>query len=244
MRSLLPARQSDLDHVELAAALAYPSTGHAWLRANMVATVDGAGAGLDGRSASISGPPDRVVFSLLRALADVILVGSGTARTEGYAPYDVPSRWRHLRQDGQGPGLVTAVVSASLNLDLTAPLYADAQGRTIVITVASAPAAARARVAELVPVLVAGETTVAPRQAVAALAERGLPRIICEGGPRLLRSVVADDALDELCLTITPMLTGGDTQRILDGPPLAPTRSMRLTRLLEQDGFLFAGYTR
>lgn len=244
MRSLLPAHEGDLDHAELAAALAYPGIGEPWLRANMVTTVDGAGAGPDARSASISGPPDRTVFALLRALADVILVGSGTARAEGYAPYDVPARWQHLREDRQGTGLVTAVVSGSLDLDLTAPLYADSGGRTIVITAASAPAAARARVAERVPVVVAGEATVSARQAVAALAARGLPRIVCEGGPRLLRSVAADDALDELCLTITPMLTGGQTHRILNGPPLTPPRSMRLTRLLEQDGFLFAGYTR
>lgn len=244
MRSLLPSRESDLDHDELAAALAFPADGHSWVRANMVTTVDGAGAGPDGRSASISGPPDRVVFALLRALSDVLLVGSGTARAEGYAPYEVAPGWQRFRPAGRGPGMVTAVVSGSLDLDLAAPLFADSAGRTIVITAANAPTEARAKLAELVPVIVAGEERVNLRQAVTALADQGLTRVMCEGGPRLLRSLVADDALDELCLTITPMLTGGDTHRIVNGAPLTPTRSLRLTRLLEQDGFLFAGYTR
>ena len=102
----------------LAALYAYPdiAPGAApWLRASMVASVDGA-ASLGGRSGGLSGDADRLVFSVLRSLADVILVGAGTARAEGYRPVRDGEVWASLRA-GRAPVPPIAVVTGKLDLD-------------------------------------------------------------------------------------------------------------------------------
>jgi len=137
----------------------------------------------------------------------------------------------------------------SRSLDLTAPLYAEALERTIVVTTASSDAAARHRVAEVADVVVAGDDDVDLVAAVAELRARGLHRIHAEGGPTLLGELVASDLLDELLLTVSPVLAGGayadgsDIPRILQGSALDPApRAMRLHHVLEDDGSLFLSY--
>jgi 5-amino-6-(5-phosphoribosylamino)uracil reductase len=94
-------------------------------------------------------------------------------------------------------------------------------------------------------VLIAGEgAAVDPARAVRALADRGLTRLLSEGGPRLLGQLVAAGVLDELCLTVSPMLTAGDAQRIAGGPSVAVPRRFELVSLLEEAGFLFSRYRR
>jgi riboflavin biosynthesis pyrimidine reductase len=85
-------------------------------------------------------------------------------------------------------------------------------------------------------VLVCGRDDVDAAAAVRELARRGLPRVLCEGGPQLLTAVAAAGALDELCLTWSPLLVGGEAPRVVSGLPLS-TR-LRLAHLLEEDGFL------
>lgn len=215
--------------VDLDQAYAYPAAGAGQsrtVRANMVATVDGAASGGDGLSGSVSGEADKRVFATLRRLADVVLVGAGTARAEGYRPAALP----------------IAVVSGRLDLDLAAPLYTAAEHRTLVITCRSAPAAALEHAASVADVLICGEERVDVAAAVTALHERGYDHILCEGGPTLLRQVVAAGLLDELCLTLAPVLAGGDAGRILGGDPLTGARRVSLTQLLVDDGWLFARY--
>ncbi len=201
--------------------------GQPWLRANMVATVDGAVAAPDGRSAAISSAADRALFATLRRLADVVLVGAGTARTEGYRPAALP----------------IALVTARLDLDLTSRLLAEADPRCIVLTAGSAGAERLRAAAEVADVVVCGEHRVDLATALAALRERGLLHVLCEGGPTLLGSVVAAGLLDELCLTWSPLLVGGgDGMRILAGPALPASVELELAHLLESDGTLFARY--
>jgi riboflavin biosynthesis pyrimidine reductase len=207
-----------------------------WLRANMVSTVDGAVTAADGRSAGVSGPADKRVFGLLRRLADVVLVGAGTARAEGYRPARLP----------------IALVTARLDLDLESPLLAAAEHRTIVLTAASAGAQRLAAAARVADVVVCGDDHVDLSVAVLELHARGLRHVLCEGGPRLLGSVTAAGLLDELCLTLSPLLVGGmdsgdggkrgSTARILAGPPLPSACRLELAHLLEEDGALFARY--
>ncbi len=222
LRQLFPvAGEIDPEH-----AYAVPA-GRPWLRANMVATLDGAVTAPDGRSAAISSDADRALFATMRRLADVVLVGAGTARTEGYRPARLP----------------IALVTARLDLDLTSPLLAAAEHRTIVLTAGSAGADRIRAAAAVADVVVCGERHVDLTVAVAALHERGLLHVLCEGGPTLLGSVVAGDLLDELCLTISPLLLGGgDVARILGGPGLPATVPMALAHLLEAEGMLFARY--
>ena len=85
---------------------------------------------------------------------------------------------------------------------------------------------------------------VEPARAVQALAGLGHTRLLTEGGPRMLGQFVAAGVLDELCLTVSPMLTAGDAQRIAGGPSVAVPRRFALVSLLEEDGFLFGRYGR
>ncbi|MFI5754838.1 pyrimidine reductase family protein [Streptomyces sp. NPDC051569] len=266
MRRLFPvtdqtASDADRDWTldELAEAYAYPAPpdrgGRAggtpagrggWLRANMVSTLDGA-AQHDGRSQALSSDADMRIFGTLRGLADAVVVGAETVRQEGYRPARARDAFAGRRAAaGQGPAPAIAVVSASLRLDFSLPLFTEPLVPTLVLTGAAAPPD-RIRDAEKagVEVVIAGDGPGAdPARAVRALAERGLVRLLTEGGPRLLGQFVASGVLDELCLTMSPTLTSGNAQRIAGGPALAVPDRLALASLLEQDGFLFARYRR
>lgn len=241
MHRLLPG--SGLDDPDLAALYAYPAG--RWLRANMVSSADGA-ADLDGLTAGLSSEGDRHVFALLRTLADVIVVGAATVRAERYAPVRPRELWDHLRE-GRTPTPPIAVISARLDLDPASRLIASAppHARTVIITAARAPAGRRAELAERADVIVAGEETVDLKHAVDALADRGHQRMLAEGGPRLLGQLVAAGVLDELCLTIGPLLAGPGASRIVTGdPPCVPPLRLTLAHVLEDNGFLLCRYVR
>ncbi|MFD9909564.1 pyrimidine reductase family protein [Streptomyces sp. NPDC059063] len=231
---------------ELADAYAYPAGPGAWLRANMVSTLDGA-AQHDGRSQPISSATDMRIFGTLRGLADAVVVGAQTVRQEGYRPARAREAFAARRAAaGQAPAPAVAVVSASLDLDFTLPLFTAPLTPTLVVTGAAAPAdrldAARKAGVEVV---IAGDgAVVEPARVVGELGERGLTRLLTEGGPRLLGQFVAADVLDELCLTVSPMLTAGAAQRIAGGPALAVPERFALTSVLEEAGFLFTRYRR
>ena len=215
----------------------------ALLRANMVVSADGA-VSVDGRSAGLSGPADRMVFTVLRSLADLILVGAGTARAERYRPVQADEIWAGLRPAG-APVPPIAVVSGRLNLDADSKLLAAAgpDARTIVITTAAASPDRRVAIARRAHVIEAGEDRVDFAAAVRALRELGYARILTEGGPTLLGHLAEAGLLDELCLTTSPVLAGGPAGRILTSPPLCGAR-LSLAHVLADDGFLFSRYLR
>ncbi|MFC9827170.1 pyrimidine reductase family protein [Streptomyces albogriseolus] len=235
---------------ELAAAYAYPEPGPEgptpWLRGNMVSTLDGA-AQHEGRSQPISCPADMRIFGVLRALADVVVVGAETVRREGYRPARARAEFAAAREAaGQGPAPAIAVVSASLDLDFSLPLFTSPLVPTLVLTGAAADPQRRTAAEKAgARVVVAGEGAgVDPGRAVRSLAELGHTRLLTEGGPRLLGRLIAADVLDELCLTVAPMVTAGDAQRIAGGPSVTLPRRMTLSSVLEEDGFLFTRYRR
>jgi len=239
VRQLLPTTVADLDHDALVAAYGYPD-GRTWVRANMVASLDGS-AVKDGRSGGLGGAADKAVFDVLRGLADLVLVGAGTARTEGYRAMRPKAPYAELRAaQGQRPAPVLALVSGGLDLDPASELFGGAE-RTLVVTHAGTDAAARRRLAEVSDVVVAGERSVDVGAALDELAARGLRRVLCEGGPSLLSDVAAAGRLDELCLTLSPQVVGGDGTRITHGPQL-DTR-WALAQLLEEDGVLLSRWT-
>ncbi|MFD9219368.1 pyrimidine reductase family protein [Streptomyces sp. NPDC060064] len=252
MRRLFPVtdqtaavdREWSLD--ELADAYGYPDGGGPWLRANMVSTLDGAGQH-EGRSQPISSATDMRIFGTLRGLADAVVVGAETVRLEGYRPARAREAFAERRAAaGQGPAPAIAVVSASLDLDFSLPLYAEPLVPTLLLTGAAAPPD-RIRAAEKAgaEVVIAGDGPgVEPLRAVRALAERGLVRLLTEGGPRLLGQFVAAGALDELCLSLSPTLTAGNAQRIAGGPAPAVPERFALASVLEEAGFLFTRYRR
>ncbi|MET7429441.1 pyrimidine reductase family protein [Streptomyces flaveolus] len=235
---------------ELAAAYAYPEPApgapRPWLRANMVSSLDGA-AQHEGRSQPISSATDMRVFGTLRALADVVVVGAETVRQEGYRPARVRDEFAGAREAaGQTPVPAIAIVTASLELDFTLPLFTSPLVPTLVLTgAAAAPDRIAAAERAGAQVVVAGEGMgVEPARAVQALAGLGHTRLLTEGGPRLLGQLIAAEVLDELCLTVSPTLTAGNAQRIAGGPSVAVPHRFELVSLLEEDGFLFGRYCR
>jgi riboflavin biosynthesis pyrimidine reductase len=232
-----------LTDADLANLYAYPQ--HPVLRAIMVTSADGA-ATLDGASAGLSSDADRHVFALNRTLADVILVGSGTARAEHYAPVRVRELWRHLRE-GRTPTPPIAIITGRLDLDPASPLFTGAppHARTIIITTAQAAAGAGAALSEVIApgdIVVAGDTAVDLAAAVDALRGRGYQHILAEGGPSILGELVGAGLLDELCLTIGPLLAGPGAPRIVTGSPAAQAQPMTLTHVLDDSGFLLCRY--
>jgi len=241
VRRLLP---SPTDVVDLDQAYAVPpASDGVHVRANMVASVDGA-AVVDRGSAALSGPADRRVLSVLRGLADVILVGAETVRREDLGPVRPSAeRTERRRRAGMSPVPPVAVVSGSLDLDPSSRFFAAAVAPPLVLTTAAAPGDRRTALAEVADVIVVGDQAVDLTAGVDMLAARGLRRVLCEGGPTLLGQLAAAHHLDELCLTLSPQLAGGGARSpILAGPPLPGLATLALEHLLEEDGFLFLRY--
>ena len=242
MRLIHPPRPAgsppELTLAELAELYAPPEPAGSWVRANFVSTLDGAATGADGLSKSINGDADQQVFGLLRALTDVVLVGSGTVAAEHYRPMSLRAEQREIRATTGRTGVpVLAVVSRSL--EIPEQQLAGGEGQVIVLHPSNCDDARRASVVEALGadnVIEAGEGWVDPARALEALAARGLRQVLCEGGPTLMAMLVASGALDELCLTLSPLTVGGVHPRILNGAPVE--QSWRLGHLLEQDSVL------
>lgn len=231
MRRLLPDPAEDLTDEDLLAAYAAPPE---HLRVNFVTSADGA-VSVDGVSAGLSSSADKRVFGLLRDLADVVLVAAGTIRGEGYGYPDFSDRRRRRRTAAGLAELPTfAIVSRSLDLDLSSSLFTDPPVRTLVLTGPDAPVGKLQGRADVV-------TTDGLAGSVRALRERGLGRILCEGGPSLFAALVAEGLADELDLTVSPLLAGPGPGRIVAGPPHAPAR-LDLRHVLDEDGMLFLRY--
>ncbi|WHX17975.1 pyrimidine reductase family protein [Streptomyces malaysiensis subsp. malaysiensis] len=237
---------------ELADAYAYPEPPHgpsgAWLRANMVSSLDGA-AHHDGRSKALSSDADMRIFGVLRGLADAVVVGAETVRREGYRPARAREAFAERRAAlGQPPAPAIAVVSASLDLDFSRPLFTEPLVPTIVITGATAAeervGLARAAGAEVVFAGSGPSGRVDAAAVVTALAELGHTRLLTEGGPTLLAEFAAAGVLDELCLAVAPLATAGDAKRIMNGPELREPERFALASVLEEAGFLFTRYRR
>ena len=241
MRMILPSPGGELDLLGLAEAYAYPR--EQWLRANFVSSADGA-AYVDGLSGGLSSAGDKQVFGILRVLADVVLVGAGTARAEEYKPARQRPSLASLRA-GRPAAPPIALVTRTLGLNLASPLFTEAppDARTIVITCAASDGELRAQTAKVADVIVAGDELVDLAAARGALEERGLRRVLCEGGPRLFGDLAAAGLVDELCLSLSPMLAGPGAARIIDGAQLDAARPLALTQVLAaDDGFLFCRY--
>lgn len=222
---------------ELAYAYAYPpGLTEPYVRMNLVASADGA-ATAGGKSAELGSDADRRVFGLLRELCEVIVVGAGTARAENYRGARRPSR-----VTGTAPPI--AVVTATGHLDPTSPLFTDTAVAPIVLTGQACPPENRARLRDAgADVVVLDSDRVTAAGMLAALRARGLRRVLCEGGPRLFGDLIAADAVDELCLTVSPVLAGGDAVRIAAGPT-GELRRMRLVGVLAEDDVMLLRYAR
>ncbi len=238
--SLLPDLAGALDDAALGDHYS-SGVGSPWLRVNFVSSVDGAST-VGGKSGGLGGDADRRVFDLLRTLCDVVVVASGTVKKEGYGAMIVdPASVEARVAAGLKPQPAFAIVSGSLDLDPEADMFRKAPVRPLVFTVESAPA--HDKLSKVADVIACGADDLDPAAMVSALAQRGLTRIHCEGGPSLFGSLLAADVVDELCLTVSPLLAGGDAGRIASGD-LADPRQLTLAGVLRSDDTLLLRYLR
>lgn len=227
---------------ELRTAYALPDREIPRVRMNFVSSIDGA-VTLGGLSGALGGEGDRRLMQVLRSMCDVVLVAAGTVRAEGYGGLrleTVDASWRESHGLPAQPRL--AMVSRSLDVGAEHPFFAEATTRPIVVTCAAAPAERRAALAAVADVLVCGDAAVDLADALAQLAELGLAQVLCEGGPHLFGELAEAELVDEVCLTLSPLLVGGAAPRIVQGAP-ERGRQMRLVHALsDDDGFVFLRY--
>ena len=218
------------------------------LRSNFVMSLDGSVQGPDGRAGSINTPSDHHVFGLQRALADAIVVGAGTVRAEGYRAVDLAAWQRDLRvQEGLAPYPTLVIISNSLRLDPLVAVPADGPGGPVMIVTTVGKTTD-----ELDPLRSAGIQLVEFDAdeldlglVVDQLAGAGLVRLLCEGGPGLHRDLIAARLLDELLLTVSPVVVGGQGLRSTSGGAIDPTAGFDLRfALYADDGTLFTAYER
>ena len=266
MRLLLPDASERVNLFELYSRDVQVPADRPFVRVNMVSTLDGAVA-FSGRAGSLGGAGDKLLFSVLRSLADVVLVGAGTARIERYGPPKIPLEAQEIRQGrGQAALPTIAVVTRSGALDWSSRLFTGGGPPPIVITAGDTSPDALAGAAGVADVLTAGTGAVDLRAALKALAQRGLNHVLCEGGPTLNTGLAAAQLVDELCLTLSPklagcvggsltggwLLTGGvgsggtwlvpgeaSMGRTFGSQPLTRLLDLDLAHVLEEDSFLF-----
>jgi 5-amino-6-(5-phosphoribosylamino)uracil reductase len=228
------------DDAALAGAYRLPAGRH--LRVNFVAALDGA-ISVEGRSGGLGSPGDRRVFRVLRALADAVLVGAGTAAAEGYRPVTADSPVGRIRaQLGRPPVAPVVVVSRRASLAPEDQLVTGAITPTHLVTCAAADADRRAALtAAGVLVHVCGDDDVDLPAALDSLAGHGLEQVLCEGGPALFRAVLAAGVVDELDLSIAPLLVGGGPGLLPAGVPARALRG-QLVQVLTEDDVLFTRY--
>lgn len=218
--------------------LADPRPPHAdrpWVTLGMISSFDGS-ATLGEGSTGLGGPPDRAVFRALRAMSDLIVVGATTMRSEGYRAVSLPVELQSWREK-QGMTLLprVAVVSRSLDLDMSESLLAS---RPVILTCRGAPDDRVDALASVAEVVVAGDAEVDVGAAMTELAARGAERVVLEGGPTLNGHMAG--LIDEVCMTIAPVLVGGDGPRIVTGGE--ETRRATLARIIHSEDFLLLRY--
>jgi riboflavin biosynthesis pyrimidine reductase len=238
MQRIYPAPGAVTDTADLEAEYVVSAPRH--MRANFVASLDGM-VEVDGRSGPLGGEADRAAFMAMRAVSDAILVGAGTVRQENYGPVRLDAGAQERRgARGQSPLPRLAIVSNQADLDPAARVFGGDTPPLLLTTMAAAERRVDlAAVAEVVP---CGDQWVDVTLAVNQLLARHLGRILCEGGPTLLRSLLSADLLDELCCTTAPHLVGMGHRSLLGDQPLPDPISLRLTSVLEGDGMLLARY--
>ena len=221
-----PISDSTPEGADVTAVMAplYAPPAGPWVRINLIASVNGSATGSDGTSNTLTSRTDRAVLKLIRSTSDVVVVGAATVRAEGFRmPQD--ARLAVITSTGELGGHRLATPAG------TEPL--------LVLCPRAAVAAARRSVADVpidIIVLPDDDGRIDLADAIDAFGARSLRRVLCEGGPRLAAQFIDFGLVDELCLTVAPVIAGG--RRVFDG--IRGGHSLTMTQLLVDDaGFQF-----
>jgi riboflavin biosynthesis pyrimidine reductase len=213
------------------------------VRMNFVTSVDGA-VEIEGRSAGLGNPADKKVFGLLRQYPDGLLVGAGTLRQEGYNAVRLDASRRAWREErGLDPYPRLIVISRRLDLEPTHPAFSEAPRRPVILTSRDAPPDRVTALSTMADVVAHGSGEVDLRAGLEDLRGRGIATILSEGGPHLFGSLTAADLVDEVCLTMSPLLAGPGAGRITAGPPSA-VRDLTLVHILYAEDAILLRYAR
>ena len=229
---------------ELLAVYALPDRSRTRVRMNFVESADGA-VTLGGTSGGLGGETDRALMQVLRAMADVVLVGAGTVRAEGYGGIRLSEphvAWRLEQGLDDQPEL--AIVSGGLRLEPADDVFTRAERRPVVVTTDAAARARGGLLHSVADVMIAGESGVDLPAMLALFAARGWHEVLCEGGPHLFGTLLGAGLVDEVCVTVAPRFVGGDARRIVQGVAEADRRFALAGTLADDDGFVFLRYVR
>jgi riboflavin biosynthesis pyrimidine reductase len=241
MRRLFPDPTDPVDPADVYADIP-TAAGRPSVRLNMIVSVDG-GTSWNGVSGALGGPADKALFATMRSLTDVVLVASGTMRAENYGPVVLPQPVQEQRRArGQQPVPSIAVVSSSCQFDWSSPFFAAATSRPYIITVDSVDDTARREAEQAADIIIAGDDTVDLGVAVAELGARGARSILAEGGPTLNGELARARLLDELCVTLAPLLASGDAKRLIAGSTLDELEPLYVQSICKEDEYLFLRY--
>lgn len=201
---------------DVAAHYRWPVTAEPWVRSNFVSTIDGSVQGQDGRSGTINTEADHLVFDLLRALCDVVVVGAGTVRRERYRAVELTEDQQRVRSAHGLAGVPTLVV-VSTSLDLPRDL-ARGDGEVLVVTggadIVDPPEGTTVHRAQTSPV--------SPAEIIDLCRNRGWPRVLVEGGPQLHHEFLDLGLVDEICVSTAPLVTSGHRLGLASGAELRP----------------------
>ena len=238
----------DTDDERLAAYYSYPDRlDRCWVRANMISSIDG-GATDDGKAGGLAGSGDRALFARMRQEADVIVVGAATVRIENYSGAQMSAAQRQDRQRrGQAEVPPIAVVTHSADFEHDAKLFTRAEVPPLILTCRETAAETQQRFGALAEVIDASGTRsdrVDPAAMLDVLDRRGLRRVLTEGGPTLLSLFIERGLLDELCVTIAPIMVGGSARRIATGSGEVHTKMRRSHVLSDDEGYLYTRFVK
>lgn len=244
MEQIFPSPVDDADAAELYwNDVRSPVGERPWVMCNMISSTDG-GIAMDGVSGGLGGPGDKAVFGAIRAVPDIIIVASGTVIAENYRKPQTPAHVQTQRSArGQTARPQLAIVTRSLRIDPAHRVF-DPEARPLIITSAQSDPQARAELEGGADLLIAGDADVDLTAALVELARRGARTVLLEGGPTLNGAFVDHDLIDELCVSVAPLLLGGESSRIVAHSTNPALRELRLDRTLHEDGALFHRYVR
>lgn len=248
------SRPAQTTHDSAAVSLATPT-----VTAIAVTSLDGRGA-IEGTSGQLGNDTDATIFNTLRALADVVFVGTGTIAAEGYGPVEIPEHLEAVRQElGRSEHVAMSTLSRSLDLDVESDFFTNAEVNPPIIFTPTEDAfndeKARATHKNKVKKIESAGARVVKlpdpsiEAALAWLAEHGYRDIVVEGGPTMYREAFKNGCVDELFLTLSPTwvgngpLTFGENDPDEDGNSTNP-QAFEVRDILRSDSHIFLRYSR